>query len=48
MLKENEVRRAYNAAKWMPDRRRMMQWRTDRITAMALEDDKIVPLSRAS
>src|SRR6516225_6084627 len=25
----NEVRRAYNAAEWMPDRRRMMQWWAD-------------------
>jgi hypothetical protein len=41
-------RRAYNAAEWMPDRRRMMQWWADHITAMALEGDNIVPLSRAS
>jgi hypothetical protein len=25
-VERNEVRRAYNAAEWMPDRRRMMQW----------------------
>jgi hypothetical protein len=36
-----------NAAEWMPDRRRMMQWWAH-ITAMTFEDDKIVPLSRAS
>jgi integrase len=44
----NEVRRAYNAAEWMPDRRRMMQWWADNISAMALDDDNIVHLSRAS
>jgi hypothetical protein len=42
------VRRAYNSAEWMPDRRRMMQWWADHITAMALEGSKIVPLQRAS
>jgi integrase len=47
-VERNEVRRAYNAAEWMPDRRRMMQWWADHITALALESDKIVPLSRAS
>jgi integrase len=47
-VERNEVRRAYNAAEWMPDRRRMMQWWADHITAMAMESDKIVPLSRAS
>src|SRR6476620_5658759 len=45
-VERNEVRRAYNAAEWMPDRRRMMQWWADHITAMAMESDKIVPLSR--
>jgi hypothetical protein len=30
----NEVRRAYNAAEWMPDRRKMMQWWGDKISAM--------------
>jgi integrase len=47
-VERNEVRRAYNAAEWMPDRRRMMQWWADHITAIALEGDNIVPLSRAS
>jgi integrase len=47
-VERNEVRRAYNAAEWMPDRRRMMQWWADHITAMALGNDKIVSLSRAS
>jgi hypothetical protein len=46
-VERNEVRRAYNAAEWMPDRRRMMQWWADHITALALEGDKIIPLSRA-
>jgi hypothetical protein len=44
-VERNEVRRAYNAAEWMPDRRRMMQWWADHITAAAQEGDKIVPLS---
>jgi integrase len=48
-VERNEVRRAYNAAEWMPDRRRMMQWWADHITAMAQEGDMVVvPLSRAS
>ena len=47
-VERNEVRRAYNAAEWMPDRRRMMQWWADHITALALESGKIIPLSRAS
>ena len=47
-VERNEVRRAYNAAEWMPDRRRMMQWWADHITAMVPESNKIVPLLRAS
>jgi integrase len=47
-VERNEVRRAYNAAEWMPDRRRMMQWWADHLTAVALEGTNIVPLSRAS
>ncbi|WP_316168092.1 MULTISPECIES: tyrosine-type recombinase/integrase [unclassified Bradyrhizobium] len=47
-VERNEVRRAYNAAEWMPDRRRMMQWWADRITAMTLEGERIVPLLRVS
>jgi hypothetical protein len=47
-LERNEVRRAYNAAEWMLDRRRMMQWWADHLTAIALESSKIVPLPRAS
>ena len=47
-VERNEVRRAYNAAEWMPDRRRMMQWWADHITALTLESGKIIPLSRAS
>src|ERR1700723_1542760 len=42
-VEKNEVRRAYNAAEWMPDRRRMMQWWADHITAMAQEGDIILP-----
>jgi integrase len=47
-VERNEVRRAYNAAEWMPDRRRMMQWWADHIAAMAMPGDNIVSLSRAS
>jgi integrase len=47
-VERNEVRRAYNAAEWMPDRRRMMQWWADHITAMAVPSDNIVLLSRVS
>ena len=47
-VERNEVRRAYNAAEWMPDRRRMMQWWADHITTMTPEGDNILPLSRAS
>ena len=47
-VERNEVRRAYNAAEWMPDRRRMMQWWADHITALTLEGGRIIPLSRAS
>jgi integrase len=47
-VERNEVRRAYNAAEWMPDRRRMMQWWADHITTMALDGDNVVPLSQAS
>jgi integrase len=47
-VERNEVRRAYNAAEWLPDRRRMMQWWADHITAIAPIGDKIVPLMRMS
>ena len=47
-VERNEVRRAYNAAEWMPGRRRMMQWWADHITALAQKSDRIVQLSRAS
>jgi integrase len=46
-VERNEVRRAYNAAEWMPDRRQMMQWWADQVTAMALGNDKIVQLAQA-
>ncbi len=45
-VERNEVRRAYNAAEWMPDRRRMMQWWADRITSLA--GGNVIPLSQAS
>jgi len=44
-VERNEVRRAYNAAEWMPDRRRMMQWWADHITSIVPAGDKIVPRS---
>jgi integrase len=47
-VERNEVRRAYNAAEWMPDRRRMMQWWADHITAMTMKEDKVTRLARAS
>jgi hypothetical protein len=46
-VERNEVRRAYNAAEWMPDRRRMMQWWADHITAISLEGDEVVQLAQA-
>jgi integrase len=45
-VERNEVRRAYNAAEWLPDRRRMMQWWADRITSLA--GGNVIPLSQAS
>lgn len=45
-VERNEVRRAYNAAEWMPDRRRMMQWWADQVTAMALGSDEIVHVAQ--
>jgi integrase len=46
-VERNEVRRAYNAAEWMPDRRRMMQWWADHITSMALSGSNVVTLLQA-
>ncbi|MGP8119080.1 MAG: tyrosine-type recombinase/integrase, partial [Xanthobacteraceae bacterium] len=47
-VERNEVRRAYNAAEWMPDRRRMMQWWADHVATLALGGEKIVPLLNAN
>jgi hypothetical protein len=47
-VERNEVRRAYNAAEWMPDRRRMMQWWADHVTAIAKQGDNVVALMQAS
>jgi integrase len=47
-VERNEVRRAYNAAEWMPDRRRMMQWWADHITASAKQGDNVVTFLQAS
>ena len=43
----NSVRAAYNAAEWLPDRRRMMQWWADYLDART-EGTNMVELSRAS
>jgi hypothetical protein len=40
-VERNEVRRAYNAAEWMSDRRRMMQWWADHITALLSKPIKL-------
>jgi integrase len=45
-VEKNEVRRAYNAAEWMPDRRRMMQWWADQITTMT--EAKVIAFLQAS
>ena len=34
-IEGNEVRRAYNAAEWLPDRRHMMQWWADYLDTAA-------------
>jgi integrase len=41
---ENDVRAAYNAAEWLPDRRRMMQWWADHLDALAQESGNVVAL----
>ncbi|QDM26329.1 tyrosine-type recombinase/integrase [Tardiphaga sp. vice304] len=33
-VERNEVRRAYNAAEWLPDRRKMMQWWSDYLSQL--------------
>jgi integrase len=47
-VERNEVRRAYNAAEWMPDRRRMMQWWADHLSTLMAGPKKVVSFSRAS
>jgi integrase len=47
-VERNEVRRAYNAAEWLPDRRRMMQWWADHVTSLALGENKVLIMSQAS
>ena len=34
-IEGNEVRRAYNAAEWLPDRRHMLQWWADYLDTAA-------------
>lgn len=40
-VEQNEVRRAYNAAEWLSDRRRMMQWWADYIDTLSSEVAKV-------
>ena len=48
-VEKDAVRAAYNAAEWLPDRRRMMQWFADYLDALALDSGgNVVVLSRAS
>jgi hypothetical protein len=48
-VEKDAVRAAYNAAEWLPDRRRMMQWFADYLDALALDGGgNVVVLSRAS
>ena len=43
-VEANKVRGAYNAAQWMNDRRRMMQWWADQLDAVAHEQGNVVAL----
>jgi integrase len=44
-VERNEVRRAYNAAEWMPDRRQMMQWWANYLASLPIGDQ--VQLAKA-
>lgn len=46
-VEDNKIRGTYNAAQWLPDRRRMMQWWADHLEALAQEDGNVVALVRA-
>jgi integrase len=43
----NEVRRAYNAAEWLSDRRNMMQWWADFLDERRIEGGNVVLIGRA-
>jgi integrase len=45
-VEDNEVRAAYNAAEWLPDRRQMMQRWADYLEALAVEDGNVVALPK--
>ena len=35
--KKNEIRAVYNAAQYLPERRKMMQWWADKLDALAAD-----------
>jgi len=39
---KDEIRAVYNAAQYLPERRRMMQWWADRLDALAGADNVVV------
>ena len=43
----DSVRAAYNAAEYLPERRKMMQWWADHLDALRDADDKVVRLKPA-
>jgi integrase len=45
-VERNEVRRAYNAAEWMPNRRLMVQWWADHLDNMTSTDANVISISR--
>ncbi len=47
-VERNEVRRAYNAAEWLSDRRKMMQWWADYLDQLSAKPQSTSSLVRAS
>jgi integrase len=47
-VEQNEVRRAYNAAEWLSDRRRMMQWWADYLSQLSAQLHSDGALAEAS
>ncbi len=45
-MPRDEMRAAYNAAQYLPERRAMMQWFSDHLDSLAAADGKVVPLRR--